>query len=139
MERKRFTRWLLGALILLCGCVENDLPYPTIVGEIEEFAVEGQTSIKINKAEGSIAVKVVDTLDLRDLRVEKLVVTEGMRVIPDSSACKSFTHFPDSGFISADSLPATANAVYRIHYKLAVATPGQGAKIALPVKFDLPA
>ena len=109
MERKRFTRWLLGALILLCGCVENDLPYPTIVGEIEEFAVEGQTSIKINKAEGSIAVKVVDTLDLRDLRVEKLVVTEGMRVIPDSSACKSFTHFPDSGFISADSLPVTAN------------------------------
>ena len=109
MERKRFTRWLLGALILLCGCVENDLPYPTIVGEIEEFAVEGQTSIKIDKAEGAIADKVVDTLDLRDLRVERLVVTEGMRVIPDSSACKSFTHFPDSGFISADSLPVTAN------------------------------
>ena len=102
------TGWL-WALLLLCGCVENDLPYPTIVGEIEEFAVEGQTSIKINKAEGTIAVKVVDTIDLRNLRVEKLVVTEGMRVIPDSAACKSFTHFPDSGFISADSLPASAN------------------------------
>ena len=49
------TGWL-WALLLLCGCVENDLPYPTIVGEIEEFAVEGQTSIKINKAEGTIAV-----------------------------------------------------------------------------------
>ena len=102
------TGWL-WALLLLCGCVENDLPYPTIVGEIEEFAVEGQTSIKINKAEGTIAVKVVDTIDLRNLRVEKLVVTEGMQVIPDSAACKSFTHFPDSGFISADSLPASAN------------------------------
>lgn len=102
------TGWL-WALLLLCGCVENDLPYPTIVGEIEEFAVEGQTSIKINKAEGTIAVKVVDTIDLRNLRVEKLVVTEGMQVIPDSAACKSFTHFPDSGFVSADSLPASAN------------------------------
>ena len=102
------TGWL-WALLLLSGCVENDLPYPTIVGEIEEFAVEGQTSIKINKAEGTIAVKVVDTIDLRNLRVEKLVVTEGMQVIPDSAACKSFTHFPDSGFISADSLPASAN------------------------------
>lgn len=102
------TGWL-WALLLLCGCVENDLPYPTIVGEIEEFAVEGQTSIKINKAEGTIAVKVVDTIDLRNLRVEKLVVTEGMQVIPDSAACESFTHFPDSGFISADSLPASAN------------------------------
>ena len=102
------TGWL-WALLLLSGCVENDLPYPTIVGEIEEFAVEGQTSIKINKAEGTIAVKVVDTIDLRNLRVEKLVVTEGMQVIPDSAACKSFTHFPDSGFVSADSLPASAN------------------------------
>ena len=102
------TGWL-WALLFLCGCVENDLPYPTIVGEIEEFAVEGQTSIKINKAEGTIAVKVVDTIDLRNLRVEKLVVTEGMQVIPDSAACESFTHFPDSGFISADSLPASAN------------------------------
>ena len=102
------TGWL-WTLLFLCGCVENDLPYPTIVGEIEEFAVEGQTSIKINKAEGTIAVKVVDTIDLRNLRVEKLVVTEGMQVVPDSAACKSFTHFPDSGFISADSLPASAN------------------------------
>ena len=108
MKRMALTGWL-WALLLLCGCVENDLPYPTVVGEIEEFAVEGQTSIKINKAEGTIAVKVVDTIDLRNLRVEKLVVTEGMQVIPDSAACKSFTHFPDSGFISADSLPASAN------------------------------
>lgn len=108
MKRMALTGWL-WALLFLCGCVENDLPYPTIVGEIEEFAVEGQTSIKINKAEGTIAVKVVDTIDLRNLRVEKLVVTEGMQVIPDSAACKSFTHFPDSGFVSADSLPASAN------------------------------
>ena len=108
MKRMALTGWL-WALLFLCGCVENDLPYPTIVGEIEEFAVEGQTSIKINKAEGTIAVKVVDTIDLRNLRVEKLVVTEGMQVVPDSAACKSFTHFPDSGFISADSLPASAN------------------------------
>ena len=108
MKRMALTGWL-WALLLLCGCVENDLPYPTIVGEIEEFAVEGQTSLKINKAEGTIAVKVVDTIDLRNLRVEKLVVTEGMQVIPDSAACKSFTHFPDSGFVSADSLPASAN------------------------------
>lgn len=108
MKRIIRSGWL-WVLLCLCGCVENDLPYPTIVGVIEEFAVEGQTSIKINKTEGTIAVKVVDTLDLRNLRIEKLVVTEGMQVIPDSAACKSFAHFPDSGFISADSLPTSAN------------------------------
>lgn len=101
--------------LLLPGCVENDLPYPTITGIIEEFAIEGQTSAKFDKTSASIAVKVVDTLDLRDLRVEQLVVTEGMKVIPDSAACKDFFHFPDTGFVSVDSLPATVNT--RMNFK----------------------
>lgn len=95
--------------LLLAGCVKNDLPYPTIKGVIEEFAIEGQTSVKIDKASASVSVKVADTLDLRDLRVEKLVVTPGMTVLPDSVACKDFLHFPDTGFVSVDSLPATVN------------------------------
>ena len=95
--------------LLLAGCVKNDLPYPTIKGVIEEFAIEGQTSAKIDKASASVSVKVADTLDLRDLRVEKLVVTPGMTVLPDSVACKDFLHFPDTGFVSVDSLPATVN------------------------------
>lgn len=101
--------------LLLSGCVENDLPYPTITGVIEEFAIEGQTSAKFDKTSASIAVKVADTLDLRDLRVEKLVVTKGMTVIPDSSACKDFLHFPDTGFVSVDSLPASVNT--RMNFK----------------------
>lgn len=99
----------------MSGCVENDLPYPTITGVIEEFAIEGQTSAKFDKTSASIAVKVADTLDLRDLRVEKLVVTKGMTVIPDSSACKDFLHFPDTGFVSVDSLPASVNT--RMNFK----------------------
>lgn len=85
--------WCFLVSLLLTGCVENDLPYPTIEGIIEEFAVEGQTSVKIDKTSASVSVKVADTLDLRDLRVEKLVVTSGMTVIPDSVACKDFRHF----------------------------------------------
>ena len=49
--------------LLLAGCVKNDLPYPTIKGVIEEFAIEGQTSAKIDKASASVSVKVADTLD----------------------------------------------------------------------------
>lgn len=105
--------------LLLCllsaGCVKNDLPYPTIVGVIEEFALTGQTSVKIDRAAASIMVKVADSLDLSDLRVEKLVVTEGMTVIPDEEACKDFAHFPDTGFVAADSLPAGVNT--RMNFK----------------------
>ncbi len=105
---KHYLRYIL-LVLALAGCVENDLPYPTIEGIIEEFAVEGQTSVKIDKTAATVTVKVVDTLDLRDLRVEKLVVTEGMTVIADSAACKDFLSFPDSGFVSADSLPLAVN------------------------------
>lgn len=112
-ERNSILCFLLA--LLFSSCVENDLPYPTIQGIIEEFSIEGETSVKIDKASASIAVKVVDTLDLRDLKVQKLLVTNGMTVIPDSAACKDFVHFPDTGFMSVDSLPATVNT--RMNFK----------------------
>lgn len=114
MKKRNSIAWLI-ALLSLTACVENDLPYPTIEGVIETFAVEGQTSVKYDKASASISVKVADTLDLSDLRVESLVVTEGMKVIPEAAACKDFYHFPDTGFLAADSLPAEANT--RMNFK----------------------
>lgn len=75
------------------GCVENDLPYPTIVGQITEMEVAGMTSCRILGASNTVEIKVADTIDLRDLRVEKLVVTEGMKVYPDSAACLDIAHF----------------------------------------------
>lgn len=68
--------------------------------------VAGMTSCRILGASNTVEIKVADTIDLRDLRVEKLVVTEGMKVYPDSAACLDIAHFPDTGFVSADSLPA---------------------------------
>ena len=102
-------------LVLLAGCVKNDLPYPTIVGEINEFALQGQTQMKIDKATATVSVKVTDSLDLTRLKVEKLVVTDGMTVIPDEEACLDFAHFPDTGFVHVDSLPPTADT--RMNFK----------------------
>ena len=98
---------------LLClgwvGCIENDLPYPTIVGQIEEMAVTGMQSARIQSTANTVEITVADTVDLRRVRVEKLVVTEGMTVRPDSTACLDYLHFPETGFTSADSLPEEAN------------------------------
>ena len=98
---------------LLClgwvGCIENDLPYPTIVGQIEEMAVTGMQSARIQSTASTVEITVADTVDLRRVRVEKLVVTEGMTVRPDSAACLDYLHFPETGFTSADSLPEEAN------------------------------
>ena len=80
---KRKSIFLTFGLLVLSwiGCVENDLPYPTIVGQITEMEVAGMTSCRILGASNTVEIKVADTIDLRDLRVEKLVVTEGMKVI----------------------------------------------------------
>ena len=106
MKRKNI--FLTFGLLVLSwvGCVENDLPYPTIVGQITEMEVAGMTSCRILGTSNTVEIKVADTIDLRDLRIEKLVVTEGMKVYPDSAACLDIAHFPDTGFVSADSLPA---------------------------------
>ena len=43
---KRKSIFLTFGLLVLSwiGCVENDLPYPTIVGQITEMEVAGMTS-----------------------------------------------------------------------------------------------
>lgn len=115
MMRKK-TTYIYTLLLLICtGCIENDLPYPTIKGEILNIAVQGMVSSKIDVTTNTATVKVSDTLDLRDLRIEKLEVTQGVKVIPDSDACLDFLHFPDTGFISADSLPVGVNT--RMNFK----------------------
>lgn len=106
---------IIGCLLLLLGCVKNDFPLPTVVCSITGFGLDGMTSVKIDASARMVVAKVVDTLDLRDLRVNRLEVTEKTTVIPDEKACIDFTHFPDTGFVSIDSLPATVNT--RMNFK----------------------
>lgn len=100
----------LGVLVFsLFSCVENDLPYPTITGEILKMEVEGMVSCRILSTSNTVNIQVADTIDLRNVRIEALEVTSGMKIFPDSSACLDLVHFPDTGFVSADSLPVIAN------------------------------
>lgn len=102
--------WILSVLVAgLTGCIENDLPYPTIVGEIREMQVEGMLSCRILDASNTVTIKVSDTIDLRSLLVEKLIVTDGMDLRVDSAVCLDYAAFPRSGFTSVDSLPAGSN------------------------------
>lgn len=111
----RIVSMIVGCLLLLLGCVKNDFPYPTIKCAITDFGVDGMTSVKVDASARTVVAKVVDTLDLRDLRVNCLEVTEKTTVIPDEKACIDFIHFPDTGFVSVDSLPVTANT--RMNFK----------------------
>lgn len=63
---KRKSIFLTFGLLVLSwiGCVENDLPYPTIVGQITEMEVAGMTSCRILGASNMVEIKVADTIDL---------------------------------------------------------------------------
>lgn len=95
--------------VLLAGCIENDIPYPVIKGTIDEIETNSFVSATINKNAREVTLLVDDTADLRDMQITKLVVSEGTSIVADSLACMDFTNFPDSGFVSLDTLPATAN------------------------------
>lgn len=111
----RIVSVIVGCLLLLAGCVKNEFPLPTIVCSITGFGLDGMTSVKIDAEAHTVVAKVIDTLDLRNLRVNRLEVTEKTTVIPDEKACIDFSHFPDTGFVSVDSLPATVNT--RMNFK----------------------
>lgn len=94
---------------LLSSCIENDIPCPTIKGEILKFEVDGMVSSKIDVETNTVKVKIADTIDLKDVRIKTLEITSGMTLIPDSSKCIDFIHFPDTGFSSVDSMPQLVN------------------------------
>lgn len=95
---------------LLTACIKNDIPYPYVPGEIQEFGVEGQTvDTKIDATKRTITVTVDEMVELEALKVTKLVSTSESKVLPDEAACLSPKQFPDFSFTSLSELPANAN------------------------------
>ena len=86
----------------MVGCsIPDDIPYPTVESEITEFAVQGQcdesgegeATATIDRRNRSIHVFVNDLVDISDLTVTQLSVTNDAAVIIDSTVCvKSSTY-----------------------------------------------
>ena len=70
-------------LIFAAGCIKNDIPYPHKLGKITAFEVQGQVgSAVIDSLARTVAVSVADTVDLSDVRLLRLEVSEGTTVSP---------------------------------------------------------
>ncbi|MCD8030756.1 MAG: PCMD domain-containing protein [Bacteroides sp.] len=70
---------LLGWLMtILCGCIENDLGYPSIPVEITKFSVRGQIgNAIINNETRTVTVTVADTVYLKRVYLREIEMTEG--------------------------------------------------------------
>ena len=116
MRWRHVTYYLLLVGLLTTCMIEDDIPYPIRNGEILEFAVEGQCAAAgaqnadavISKSDRTVQVTVNDSVNLKRLKITKLVVTEGAEILPDSAACMDYANCPRASFASLNEVTSTA-------------------------------
>lgn len=96
------------SILFLISCIKNDLPYPYIEGKILDVEVEGQTRIEISNT-NTVTIEVNDSVDIRKLRINKMLITEEATVDPNEKSCIDYINFPKNGFASLEELPYSAN------------------------------
>lgn len=102
-------------LLVLSSCIENDVPYPYIPGNIIEMEVEGQIGeTEIDGAKYTVNMTVGGEVDIDSLKILKLKISEEAMMTPDSVACVKFVKFPRWSFDSLEALPSSANTCMRL-------------------------
>ena len=81
---------LLSAVLAasaVVSCIQNDIPYPKIVADITAFKVSGQKGDAIiNATERSVTVDLADTVDLKNVILLQLEVSNGAVITPEPAS-----------------------------------------------------
>lgn len=110
--------YLLFCLLAVTACkIENDIPYPTVEGNILSIEVEGQrgaegsssTQAVIDKTNRTVQLYVDDSVDLSKLRITKLTISDEATLVPNAEKCNDASKFPTTGFESLTELSASAD------------------------------
>lgn len=121
MKHKDFIKKIVLGLACIGGlascAIENDIPYPIVEAAITSMTVEGQRSnpdnniadAAINNSQRTVTLYVNDSVDVRELRITQLRISNNAELLADSAACMDVEHFPDAGFSSLDSIPVSSN------------------------------
>ena len=105
-------------ILAIAACaIENDIPYPIVDGSILDITVEGQCAAEgsssslatIDKNSYSVKLYVDDTVDLHNLRITKLTVSNDATLLIDSTVCNNYAKFPTVGFGSLDDIPISSD------------------------------
>ena len=71
---------LAAAAFALNSCIKNDIPLPYIEGTIEEIDVDGLVKSEIDAVKKIITLEISDSVDIRNLMITKLKITDGARL-----------------------------------------------------------
>ena len=121
MKKNEFVKKIVLGLVCIGGfascAIENDIPYPIVEAAITGMAVEGQRSnpdnniadAAIDNSKRTVTLYVNDSVDVRELKITQLRISNNAELLADSAACVDYGHFPDAGFSSLDSIPVSSN------------------------------
>ena len=77
---KRFLPLALLTTLFASCTFPNDLDYPLVLGAFEDFAVEGQKSVRIDASARTVTVDLEETADMEALKVTSCLLSEGSRL-----------------------------------------------------------
>ncbi|MBS2210341.1 PCMD domain-containing protein [Carboxylicivirga mesophila] len=85
MPGSKLTKYCFFILItVLSACIENDIPYPTILGEFTSFEVEHQKGNSvINSQSQTVDIELEETGDPAAVKVLNYSITEGATISPE--------------------------------------------------------
>ena len=70
--------YLLSLLLLLAGCIRNDIPYPVVVGGFSSLEVEGAASVSIDPKRQVVDIVLEEATDIYNVRIKSVVYTDPM-------------------------------------------------------------
>lgn len=103
----------LTVVSLVASCaIKDDIPYPIVEGAITAFEVEGQCdaegneggTAEINQDARTVRVYVNDLVDVSDLRIKRLEVTNDALIIKDSVVYGKSDKYFTKGYTQTGSL-----------------------------------
>ena len=130
----RFSILALTFLFVACN-INNDVPFPIVLGQFTEFEVEGECPAdggninysKIDNELRTVTLYVNDTVDLTNLRIVRVGIAgipvnadinylENPIILPDETTCGEYENFPLHGF--SDSIDVRMNFTRPVKFTL---------------------
>lgn len=86
MRSKRNILSLIILLFVTLSCIKNDIPYPTILGNITAFDVLGSESTTIDDQTKTVNIILSDTTNINKVYLTKFLVSNDAKISPEPSA-----------------------------------------------------
>ncbi len=82
--------YIFFGLIVLTGCITNDIPYPVVVPHLTSFEVAGAQSVDVDQDNQIVTVNFAETTDMRSVEIRSVEFDEH-----EASVDKAITGFHD--------------------------------------------